>query len=277
MSFEKYLQGLSFSASTVKRYLSWEREFRGYFEGKEPKSLGYTELLAYFMSKESRGLSKGSLVHILARIRHYYKYLKTPNPLENFRLKGEKETTKIHYLSSEELDRIAQIYSSNAELEDWKKVALELLIYQGLNTKELSQLRIEALNLQAGIMTIPAQKLASRELKIEACQMFALLHYIQDKAPNSPLFPSLQKTELSNDYYQLKKQIKQELQKAKAKISFKNLAHLRASRIRIWIEQEGILAAKYQAGHKSLISTQAYQKDGGEQLRSIFEQIHPLF
>lgn len=277
MSFESYLRQLDFSSKTVKRYLSWERELKGYFEGKTIEKLTYNELLGYFMSKESRGLSKGSLVHVLARIRHYYKYLGVENPLSNFQLKGQKTTAKIHYLSSEELDRIIQIYTSNDQLEDWTKVALGLLVYQGLSTKELSLLRIEALNLQSGIITILAYQLAKRELKIEACQMFDLLNYTQNKEPNIPLFPSLQKTQLSNDYYQLKKQIKQELQKAKAKIRFKNLAQLRASRIRIWIEQEGILAAKYQAGHKSLLSTQRYQKDAGEQLRAIFEQIHPLF
>ena len=277
MSFESYLKQLNFSSKTVKRYMSWERELKGYFEGKAIEKLTYNELLDYFMSKESKGASRESLVHVLARIRHYYKYLNTTNPLENFQLKGQKQPTKIHYLSSEELDRIVQICTSNEQLSSWEKVALGLLIYQGLSTKELSQLKTKALDLEQGIMTLPAHQLASRELKIEASQMLLLLHFTQDRNPNSKLFPELQKRQVSNQYYKLKNQIKRELQKAKAKLRFKNLAQLRASRIRIWIEQEGILAAKYQAGHKSLISTQAYQKDVGEQLRAIFEQIHPLF
>ncbi len=97
-----------FTSKTVKRYVVWEREFKHYFEGQELKDLSYNELLVYFQDKQSKGLTRSTLVHILARIKRYYNYLNVPNPLAHFQLKGYEPPQQIHYLSGEELEQFEQ-------------------------------------------------------------------------------------------------------------------------------------------------------------------------
>ena len=273
MSFEKYLVSLKFTSKTIKRYVVWEREFEHYFEGQELKDLSYNELLVYFQDKQSKGLTRSTLVHILARIKRYYSYLNVPNPLENFRLKGYEKPKQLHYLSGEELEQIEQAASRSERLKPWEKIMLGLLIYQGLATEELPHLRVKEVDLQAGVLNVPASNLAGRELPLEARQMLLLLAYTQNKKPYAKLLPSLSVGKVGNRYEYLKRQIK-ELVPA---IQFKNLSQLRSSRIRLWIEARGILAAQYLAGHRSLISTQYYQKEESAALRAIFEDIHPMF
>lgn len=273
MSFEKYLISLNFTSKTVKRYLVWEREFKHYFEGKELEQLSYNDLLAYFKDKQSKHLTRSTLVHILARIKRYYSYLEVANPLENFQLKGYDKPQQLHYLSREELEQIEQV----CQLKDWLKVMLSLLVYQGLATEELPHLRVNNVDLQTGVLNVPVSNLAARTIQLEACQMLLLLEYTQNKKPYSRLLPRLSIGRAGNQYNQLKGQIKRELKRSTPAIQFKNLSQLRSSRIRLWIEKQGILAAQYLAGHRSLISTQYYQKEESAALRAIFEDIHPMF
>ena len=71
--------------------------------------------------------------------------------------------------------------------------------------------------------------------------------------------------------------MKKELAKQKEKIAYRNFAQIRASRIALWIKQKGILEAQYLAGHHSLASTQKYQVQDLQQLRSALQSIHPDF
>ena len=154
---------------------------------------------------------------------------------------------------------------------------LSLLVYQGLATEELPHLRVNNIDLQSGFLNVPANNLVARTIKLEACQMLLLLEYTRNKKPYAKLFPRLSIGRAGNHYNQLKSQIKKELSKNQKHIPFKNLSQLRSSRIRLWIEKRGILAAQYLAGHRSLISTQYYQKEESAALRAIFENIHPMF
>ena len=273
MSFERYLIKQGYTAKTIQRYLVWEREFEYYFEGQELKDLSYNDLLSYFKDKQSKQLRRSTLVHILARIKRYYRYLEVTNPLEGFQLKGYEPPQQIQYLSGEELEQMEQAASQSERLKPWEKVLIGLLVYQGLATEELPHLRVKEVDLQAGVLNAPASNLAGRELKLEARQMLLLLKYTQNKKPYARLLPGLSVGKVGNHYERLKRQIKQ----TTPAIKFKNLSQLRSSRIRLWIEKRGILAAQYLAGHRSLISTQYYQKEESAALRAIFEDIHPMF
>lgn len=273
MSFEKHLFSLNFTSKTVNRYLVWEREFKRYFEGQTIQELSYNDLLSYFQDKQSKQLTRSTLVHILSRIKRYYSYLGVNNPLENFQLKGYDKPRQIHYLSVEELEGLEQLCKPNT----WLKVMLSLLVYQGLATEELPHLRVNNVDLQSGVLHVPVSNLATRAITLEACQMLLLLDYTQNKKAYAKLLPRLSIGRAGNHYNHLNSQIKKELSRNQKHIPFKNLSQLRSSRIRLWIEKRGILEAQYLAGHRSLISTQYYQKEESAALRTTFENIHPMF
>lgn len=281
MSFKRYLKKLNLAASTIERYLSFEKEFISFFsiekENKDLKTLTYNNLLSYFNYKEQGKLKRSSLIHLLVRIQHYYNYLEVENPFADFKLKGYEEATKPMVLTNKQLKKLVVIYHQNKRLGLLSKIAISLLIYQGISTHELPLLKVENIDLHRAEITIPNSQLNTRTLALEASQILALMQFTQGKTPTENLLAYKGSSHLQNRHTHWKVQLKKELKKHQLKIPFVNLQQLRASRIAIWIKEKGILAAQYLAGHQHLSSTQHYQSEDYEALRATFEQIHPLF
>ena len=161
MSFKKYLEALKFKPKTIGRYLAWERSFLRYLEGQLAAELESKELLLYIQSKE---VKRSTLVLLLGRLRRYYAYLGIAFPLENLQLKGYDQSEKTPFLSKDQLEQIGEAYQQNKRLSLISQVAIQLLIYQGVSTHELRLLKGHHLDLSKGVITIPADQLASREL-----------------------------------------------------------------------------------------------------------------
>ncbi len=279
MSFEKYLKEQGYKATTVQRYLAWLKGFKLYFsiENKQLNKLTYNDLLGYLNDKEQGNLKRSTLVLLLGRIKKYYQYLKLENPLTDFKLKGYESSHKALTLTKDQLEQIIQVYRQNKRLNLGSKVALSLLIYQGLSTHELSLLSIHHLDLQRAELNIPSNRLLERTIALEACQILDLLNFTQGKEPANLLFHYRNTSQVQNRHYHWKNQIKVELKKQGLPIPFNNLQQFRNSRIAHWINEEGILKAQYLAGHHRLSSTQQHQSEDHQALRAAFEQVHPLF
>lgn len=279
MSFEMYLQHLEFSPSTIKRYLSFEKEFISYFsiENKSTKGLDYNDLLSYVNAKQESKPKRSTMVLLLGRIQQYYNYLGLENPIQDFRLKGYEQPNKPPILTANQLKQIAVVYHQNKRLGLVSKVALSLLIYQGLSTHELPLLCVEHLDLQQGEITIPSSRLETRTIALEASQIFDLMQLTEEKDLQASLLEYQGSKHLQNRHSHWKAQVKRELQKNRLPISFINLGQFRNSRIAHWIKDLGILHAQYLAGHHRLGATQAYQAEDHEALRATFTQLHPFF
>ena len=279
MSFKNYLQNLEFSPSTISRYLSFEREFSLYFSNanKKLKDLTYNDLLSYVNAKQQSKPKRSTLVLLLGRIQQYYNYLGVENPIQDFRLKGYEQPTKPPILTANQLKQIAVVYHQNKRLGLVSKVALSLLIYQGLSTHELPLLCVEHLDLQQGEITIPSSRLESRTIALEASQILDLMQLTEGKDLEVSLLDYQGSKHLQNRHSHWKAQIKRELKKHNLAISFINLQQFRNSRIAHWIKDLGILHAQYLAGHHRLGATQAYQAEDHEALRATFTQLHPFF
>jgi integrase/recombinase XerD len=277
MNFKQYLKKSGYSASTIKRYLSWEREFLRYFVGLEVRKLDYNQLLSYLVEKEKKGLTRGTLVHILARIKRYYQYLDVPNPLEGFKLKGYERAPVRRYLDAEDLHVLEELCYKSKHWAVWKRLALSFLIYQGLAVRELPRLQVCHIDFDKYSMTTPSGSLAKREFKLSACQSLLLEDYVGRRRGRDWLFEDFEVKQLKRRYRELKELLISELARNKSSIRLESLQQLRASRIREWIKLHGLLAAQYRAGHYHVSSTQAYQLDHNEGLRVAFEEIHPMF
>jgi integrase/recombinase XerD len=277
MSFKKYLQQANYSASTIKRYLSWEGEFLRYFVGYKAEELDYNQLLSYLVNKEAKGLARGTLVHILARIKRYYQYLGVPNPLEGFKLKGYERAAVRRYLDAEELEQLQELCYQSKHWAVWQRLALSFLICQGLAVGELARLQVLHVDLQEPSITTPTGSLAKRRLNLRAFQALILMDFVDGRSGQEWLFEELEAGQVKSRYRQLKELLTNELARKNLVVSFESLQQLRASRIRYWIELTGLLTAQYRAGHYHVSSTQAYQLDQNEGLRAAFEEIHPMF
>jgi len=186
------------------------------------------------------------MVLLLGRIQQYYNYLGVENPIQDFRLKGYEQPNKPPILTAAQLKQIALVYHQNKRLGLVSKVALSLLIYQGLSTHELPLLCVEHLDLQQGEITIPSSRLESRTIALEASQILDLMQLTEGKdSEGKDLEVSLLDYQgskhLQNRHSHWKAQIKRELKKNRLPISFINLGQFRNSRIAHWIKDLGIL------------------------------------
>ena len=288
MSLEKYLKNQSYSPTTIKRYLAFEKELVFYFsivnnpncnigKNKTIKDLNSKDLLSFIEEKNNQQLKRNSLQNTLSRIQKYYDYLGIENPIEGLELKGKKATEKALYLTEKQLDIIYQSYLKNPRLSLVSKVVLGLLIYQGLATFELPLLLLKNLDFKTASIQINPSRLAPRNLGLNATQIYYLQALVEQRKGAIKLLDYQGNKHLQNRHYHWTSQVKKELAKQKTKIAFQNLAQLRASRISLWIQQKGILEAQYLAGHQSISATQKYQIQDLQQLRSALQSLHPDF
>jgi site-specific recombinase XerC len=180
-------------------------------------------------------------------------------------------------LSKDQLEQIGEAYQQNKRLSLVSQVAIQLLIYQGISTHELRLLKVHHLDLSKGVITIPADQLASRELPLVACQMLPLVQLIQGKEKGTSLLNYKGDNHLQNRHTHWKAQIKRELKKQMKSIPFENLQQLRNSRLSLWVREHGLLKTQYLAGHNSIVSTQEYQQPDYEALRNSFKEAHPFY
>lgn len=275
MRFKNYLESLGYTPSTINRYLSWERSFLAYFNGRQPEQLTKMDLLEYINSRE---LGRSSLQLLLGRLRRYYYYLEIPYPLADFKLRGKPIVKETTHLKREEVRQLVRVYSSSPGFCLESKVGVGLLSHEGLAVEELPLLKAQDIDLLQGIIQTPTDShLAVRTLELEASQVLHLSQLLQDKSPEDKLLTYRQGQHAVNRHQGWKQEIKEALESAKLKISFINLGQLRESRIASWIQSDGILSAQYFAGHRGISSTQRYQPVDSEGLRESFEQFHPLF
>ena len=277
MSFKTYLQNKGFSSSSIQRFVQWEASFILYFSSIEIKKLSYQDLIKYLVSKQKQGLKRASLLHVINRIKHYFNYLNIENPIADFKLKGYEKRKNTIYLSKQQLAEIYRLYCSNPKLNLLSKIALGLLIFQGLNISEIYIIWTKNIDIKKQRIIIQTLYLNYRKLALDPLQIPLLEEHLKELNERERLLnlPSINRPQ--NRHAHWKNQIKKELEKGNSNIPFHNLAQLRASRIALWIQSEGILQAQYLAGHQSLLSTERYQNQQDPQLRAALELVHPQF
>jgi len=273
MSFEKYLLTAGYHGATLSKLLYWQSRFEGWLksQGYNLETVTSAQLLAYYGNERShlKGISLGMELRHLG---YYYKYKGLENPLEEYKLVKSRSAEKgLCYLSNVDLRALYLGYSSGSN-RLLNKVLLGLLIYQGLALSDLYNLRWSSFDWHRGELSIAAGKLAGRVLPLVSEQIHLLLRYEQENKGEG-LFNHLTKNGLSCRSKDLVRQV----QRQNLVANLKTVRQLRASRIRIWIEQRGLLTAQYYAGHRSLHATELYEAPPLEQLRTAFTTAHPMF
>lgn len=286
--FKDYLTKKGLQPATTKRYISYlETLYFPYFEKAviAIEQAKYTDLLAYVNHLQEKDFSVNYINHILSAVRHYYNYLKTiqkvtKNPAAELFIKGAVRRIPHDLFSTEKLEEIYTGFNQTGIVGKRNKILLGLIIYQGLNTTELSLLEPIHLRLREGKIDIPGTNQKNRRtLKLEAHQMIDLQEYVGNtrdlilaitEKETSRLFTSMGSSyNLANTLYKITKTLK------KQHTDFKNLQQLRQSRIALWTKQYDIRQAQYLAGHKYVSSTERYEKTNLEDLQKELNKHHP--
>jgi len=289
MNFKEYLAKKGLKSATVKRYTDYlETLYTPYFEEQQKalEDVNYIDLLNYIKRLQEKDFSVNYMNHILSAVRHYYNYLKIiksveTNPASELFIKGAVRRIPHDLFSTEELDEIYTNFNPTGVTGKRNKIILGLIIYQGINTTELSLLEPLHLRLREGKIDIPGTTQKNRRtLKLEAHQLIDLQEYqtkirelilaITEKE-TAYLFTSMGTSyNLSNTLYKITKSLNKQSK------NFKNLQQLRQSRIAIWTKQHDIRHAQYLAGHKYVSSTERYQNTHMDDLQKELDKHHPL-
>lgn len=292
-SFEQYLVSKNFRKSTTAGHLQNLKRFEVWCEnqGIHPKKATYNELLQFIRFKQKSAVSKSTINNHLNSIEKYFDYLifscerkdlvlngVEVNPAKDLRLKNYGKTVYKQLLSPDQLEALYMNFQIRSEWEykseQTKKthrrnsVILGLLVYQAVQTSELSLLEKAHLNLRQGTVYIPSSpKGNSRILKLHATQILSIQTYLQDlPGEQEKLFVS---RKLSNSVMWIMRRLRTSYEKI-------NSPQIRASVIMNWLKLYNIRQVQYMAGHKQISSTERYKEEEIHDLQKQLERYHPL-
>lgn len=314
MTFEKYLleKGLSKgTASTYQRnillFLTWLD-----MENLETEQVSSADIMAYMnhlQKKEYANTTRG--IHLLV-IRTFYDYQihfdkQQINPAQYIKIRGIKRIHLYPLLSKSELENIYQNYEVPTDNHpmanrNWfryyqlsrqrNKTILGLMVWQGLGTAEINQLKLVDVKLREGLIYIAGRRKGQeRTLELKPQQIIELMEYqvhtrqqllaYYKENPEQKVFylttPAVGKKTAknsTNDALNLWKRLNDDVRKANPK--FIHFKQVRACVITAWLGQYNLRQVQYMAGHRYVSTTQRYMLNQVEDLQNDIEQFHPI-
>lgn len=283
--FETYLAAKGLAPSTVETYGRAARQLRRALEdeGISAEGATYRDLVAWLRASDVSARTKNAR---LTAARHYLAWLvaegkRQDNPAAGLVVGGERRRLPHELLTKEELDRIYDAYPGQTPARQRNRALLGLLVYQALHVHELGRLHLDDLDLAGGLLTVRASRVAAgRVLWLGGRQMAGLHQYLAEGRP-----ALLAATGKQTDRLFLSAGRGARLQNALAYVArelrrrhpgLRDLRHLRASRLALWLKAGHLREVQHEAGHRTVGSTERYRSGDVEALRASLERHHPL-
>ena len=291
-SFNEYLINKGLKKGTITdmhyrldKYRMWCRKQR-----ENPESIEYKVLIRYIKYLKNQYQQPITINNQLQRVKTYFDYLvlediRSDNPLEDLRVKGAQKRVFSNLLSEDELEDIYYSYQSDNIKDTYhracakrNKVITGLMVYQGLNNKDLSNLKLEHLQLYKGTIYIPsAGDNNHRTLQLKPWQVIELLEYSNQVRPmmqirtgtnDDKLFP------IKAKFSSILNAVVRKIKTYNAKVV--NARHIRASVISNWLKRHNIRKVQQMCGHKYISSTEKYKQDNLDSLHEMINNFHPI-
>ena len=292
MIYKEYLKEQGYSETTI---IGNERQieiFEKWCKKNHTSSIeiDYKISLKFIKYLTRKGNSKKTINHRLRSVKIYFNYLieqacRVDNPIENTIVKGVKRTINYNLLEADELEDLYYSFETDKYQEEYHKYTLKrakviigLMMYQGLNTTDLGNLKIEHLQLSKGKIYVPSTKRSNaRELELKPWQIMEFMEYANEVRPTIQNKIQNHSEQLFNTnarfnaiVYQINKKLKKYNQKVQ------DIKQIRASVITIWLGQYNLRKVQYLAGHRYISSTERYLQDDLENLHEIVNNFHPI-
>jgi integrase/recombinase XerD len=155
------------------------------------------------------------------------------------------------------------------------------MIWQGLGSSELKNLRVDDLKLREGKVYIAGDRRSNeRTLKLESVQLLDLLEYLQ----KTRSYYQKNQTEQSDRVFITKRGGSDLNNRITALLKLLNSINplitqaqqLRASVITYWLKNNNLRQTQYMAGHRYVSSTEAYLVNDLDDLMEDIGKFHPL-
>ena len=240
-------------------------------ENLEGSLLTYNELLDYIRYLQYKGKSKNAIHNQVGVVRHYCNYLisenkRSDNPAAGVFIKGRIRKLPSGLLSMEDLELLYQQYSLQLHVEEYKKIMLGLLIYQGVTVGELLRIRAKDIKLSEGRIFIKSTARSNeRLLPLHVNQLLSLKQYLDKNKFDDNLFtvPVQRMQYMFGQLHALNKKVI-------------NAKQIRSSVITEWLRKNNLRQVQYMAGHKYVSSTERYQLNNIDDLKNEVQQHHPM-
>lgn len=292
----KYLQQKGKSKTTVATYVHVYQRFNQWAAQNQidHEYTSHTDLLDYIAHLRKQQLTQKSIQQYLAALSHYYEALLkteiiTKNPTSYINLKAPTTKTLHTILSREQLEKLYTNFEAKPK-RDTKptarisairnKIAVGLMVFQGLDITALSRLTTEDVNVLNGTVDIKASRMcATRVLPLQAVQIIEIDRYISQARKELQEHFNREESELLlitgyDKYTYANTRLMQRLRKQEPVL--KTVDQIRASVITHWLKQHNLREVQYMAGHKNIYSTESYQRNDTEGLQIDIDRFHPM-
>ena len=293
----KYRLALSkreLSLETIARYASDVLDFVAWLGAIKLSEVKSAQVLGYVESLKQHGLGPQRINSYLNSLSQYYRLVHQDyNPVGSLRLQSHRGNVLEQVLDYEELELLYASHPSGSDREKRNRVLLGLLVYQGLSTGDIHQLKVKSVDLEKGRLSIPVHgRTNGRELELKVFQVLALQEYllvvrprlleqlsgvvagrraVVDARVGEQLFFS------RSGSVALKNSLKYlfvDLKNLNPKVV--SVKQLRASVLAHWLRDRDVRQVQYLAGHRYVSSTERYDLYRYEALKTQLEQYHPL-
>lgn len=290
-TYKQYLAKNSYSIKSIPTYQKAKERFNDWCKKYETtvNEIDYKTFLQYIQYLKTTQIKPRTLKNYINNLKIYFNYLvetnqRFENIIENINIKGIKKEVKQNTFTSDELENFyfeyKEIYNKTLS-EKRNRIIIGLLIYQGLTTRNIEDLKIENVQLYKGkIEILGTKKSNGRTLELKPWQLMELMEYIEKIRPDflkqtnkesEQLFLTLGKSNsLQNIFRQLNKSLREINNK------YININQIRTSVIINWLAQHNLRKTQYFAGHRFISSTEKYQQDNLESLHETINLYHPL-
>ncbi len=312
--FISHLQSKNLAPKSIESYL-WNLKLFLAWIDKEETQITKPDVLKYLEHlKNERKQKNKSRSMLLNCLNHYFTFLlkqdaTASNPCAFLKIRGTQTKTLYRLYTSEELQQLYDNYYTlfvlnydythtpqnqckQAQLsKERNAVILNILVHQGISTKEIDTLELCDVDLVNATLKIQGgSKIGcGRVLPLHATQIGVLMNYLHNirpqfseyhKTQSDQLFLSLpcsSKTKNDNENFtvmgvfsSLKKHLKS-IDK-----HFVNFAQIRASVISNWLPVHGLRKTQIMAGHKYISTTENYLVNDLQQLTDDINKLHPF-
>ncbi len=271
------------SLNTVKSY---ERDLRKFFtflsdNTKEALEFKKEDILAFVSYLRDNDFESSSISRMLSSIRMFCRYIvvegiRRENPSEILQNpRGWKRLPKA--LSIEDIMRLLKSIK-DTQMAERDQVIFELMYASGLRVSELTELRVEDVNLEAGFLRVIGKGGRERVVPLSEHTVESIKNYLINVRPRflkgksvPYLFVSKRGSRLTRQ--RIWQSLKEYARKAGVELSPHVIRHSFATHL-----LEGgadLRSVQKMLGHADISTTQIYTKVTTEHLKRIYQKHHP--
>lgn len=286
INFETYLLKRGHTKQTVKSYVFSITPFLEMYLNL--KTFTFREVVQALEEQLKRQSNQNYKNSILSALKKFYDYLietgqRNDHPCRTIRFKAFRKNGVIHtdLFSSSELELLMEQDIGMNCLKERNKLLISLLIYQGIQPQELTNLKVRHVDLDKGRIYIKESKSgARRHLDLHPKQYRLIENYINGsrkellKTESDILLVSGRGTSISVD------NVHYIVSTYKGLFPDRNLnpENIRQSVVANWINEKRFPLEQVQlmAGHRWISTTERYIQTVDVEKRTIINRLHPL-